>query len=56
MVWMNEIGERVADFPGFLELTLEMLTAEIAERRHAPRSTMRPSMPAVDSMLGFVAA
>jgi len=56
VVWMNEIGERVADFPSFLELTLEMLTAEIAERRPRVRATMRPRMPTVDTLLGFVAA
>ncbi len=55
VVWMNEIGERVADFPSFLELTLAMLTAEIAERRPA-RPTMRPRMRPVEGLLGFVAA
>jgi SMI1 / KNR4 family (SUKH-1) len=56
VVWMNEIGERVADFPGFLELVLAMLTAEIAERQRPPRSTMRPRMGGLDALLGFVAA
>ena len=56
VVWMNEIGERVADFPSFLELTLEMLSSEIAERRPSSRSTMRPRMPPVDALLGSAAA
>jgi SMI1 / KNR4 family (SUKH-1) len=32
VVWMNEIGVRVPSFPAFLELVLDMLGAEIAER------------------------
>src|SRR5262249_10723229 len=43
VVWMNEIGERVASFPHFLELVLEMLGAEIAERRPAARTA--PARP-----------
>lgn len=39
VVWINDIGERVDGFPAFLELVLEMLTAEIDDRR-------RGSLPA----------
>ena len=53
---MNDIGERVADFPAFLELTRDMLTAEIAERQRPLRPAMRPKMRPVEALLGFVAA
>jgi len=42
VVWMNEVGERVQSFPGFLELVLEMLDADIAERRALRARTSRP--------------
>jgi hypothetical protein len=35
VVWMNDIGARVPTFTGFLELVLEMLGADIAERERA---------------------
>ncbi len=41
VVWMNEIGERVPSFAGFLELVLEMLGAEIADRRRLRASGPR---------------
>jgi SMI1 / KNR4 family (SUKH-1) len=50
VVWMNEIGERVACFPTFLELCLEMLSAEIAEHQRP-----RPRLPE-PRLLGFRAA
>ena len=33
VVWINEIGERVESFPRFLELVLELLGADLDERR-----------------------
>ena len=39
VVWMNEIGERVASFPDFLDLVLEMIGADIAERQRTHRSS-----------------
>jgi hypothetical protein len=54
VVWMNEIGERLPSFPAFLELTRDLLEAEIAERRRPPH---RGSRPRVDVQgLGFQAA
>jgi hypothetical protein len=51
---MNEIGERLPSFPAFLELTRDLLDAEIAERRRPP---LRGSRPRVDLPgLGFQAA
>jgi hypothetical protein len=43
VVWMNEIGARVESFPAFLEMVLDMLVAEVAERQRAmpPRSTRK---------------
>jgi hypothetical protein len=58
VVWMNEIGARVESFPVFLDMVLDMLVAEIAERRHlgvtVPGSHRRPRVSA--SSLGFQAA
>jgi hypothetical protein len=44
IVWMNEIGERVPSFSDFLELVLEMLRADVAERERTagPMSRARP--------------
>src|ERR1700761_5035480 len=42
VVWMNEVGERVPSFPDFLEMTLEMIRADIAERQ---RPSVRASRP-----------
>ena len=42
VVWMNEIGERVPSFPAFLELTLELLSAEVAERQRPLNRGSRP--------------
>jgi hypothetical protein len=57
VVWMNEIGERVPSFPDFLELVLEMLVTEVAERQ---RATVRtgPSRPRAQpgEICGFEAA
>jgi hypothetical protein len=50
VVWMNEIGERVACFPSFLELCLEMVSAEIAEHQRR-----RPRLPEA-RLLSFKAA
>jgi hypothetical protein len=47
---MNEIGERVACFPSFLELCLEMVSAEIAEHQRR-----RPRLPEA-RLLSFKAA
>jgi hypothetical protein len=33
VVWLNEIGERVESFPRFLELVLDLLGADMEERR-----------------------
>ena len=33
VVWINEIGERIESFPRFLDLILELLTADVEERR-----------------------
>jgi hypothetical protein len=33
VVWMNEIGSVMDDFPSFLEFILDMLDSELAERR-----------------------
>jgi hypothetical protein len=57
VVWMNEIGERVPSFPDFLELTLEMLGAEIAERQRPAARTL-PARPRArqGELLGFDAA
>jgi hypothetical protein len=54
VVWMNEIGERVSSFPGFLELTLEMLAADVAERQRATEPRRRAAVPA--AILRAVAA
>jgi hypothetical protein len=40
VVWMNEIGARIESFPAFLDLTLDMLASEIAERQR----TLGPSV------------
>jgi hypothetical protein len=48
VVWMNEIGARVETFPAFLEMVLEMLRAEIDERKprlSPPVSHRRPRVP-----------
>jgi hypothetical protein len=37
LVWTNEVGLHVDDFPSFLELCLDMLRAEIEERRATVR-------------------
>ena len=42
VVWMNEIGARIDGFPAFLELVLDMLAADIAERQRAEARRMRP--------------
>lgn len=57
LVWMNEIGERVSCFPDFLELCLEMLSAEVAEHQRplATASRGRPRM-SDPRLLGFKAA
>lgn len=51
VVWMNEIGERVPSFPAFLELVLEMLGADVAERQRPSARVARPraSMPEIRS-------
>ena len=54
VVWMNEIGERVDSFPGFLELIVEMLAADIAERQRAPEPRRRAA--ALGPMLRSAAA
>ena len=58
VVWMNEIGARVESFPVFLDMVLDMLVAEIAERRALgmtiPASHRRERVPAAS--LGFQAA
>jgi SMI1 / KNR4 family (SUKH-1) len=41
VVWMNEIGERLRDFPSFLELVRDMLAAELADRRARSPSSRR---------------
>jgi hypothetical protein len=62
LVWVNEIGERVPSFPAFLELVMEMLGAEIAERQRLLGRTIaigdraaRPRAP-LDLLGGFAAA
>jgi hypothetical protein len=45
IVWMNEIGERLPDFPSFLELVRDMLGAEIADRRAKWPPGRRASAP-----------
>ncbi len=42
VVWMNDIGARIDGFPAFLELVLDMLTADIAERQRTEARRMRP--------------
>jgi hypothetical protein len=54
IVWMNEIGVRLDGFPSFLELTLEMLAAEIAERAPATVPARRARL--VKPLLGSAAA
>jgi len=56
VVWVNEIGERVASFPEFLELVRELLVAEIDDRRKAgaPASCRRAVASVPD--LRFAAA
>ncbi len=58
VVWMNEIGERVPSFPGFLELVLEMLSADIAERQRPSARDLRPrsQFPQLPQLAGFQAA
>jgi hypothetical protein len=43
VLWINEIGERIDSFPRFLELVLDMLCADVEERRSrlVPRSEPR---------------
>jgi hypothetical protein len=55
VVWMNEIGERVPSFPDFLALVLEMLGAEIAEKRPAARTAPARPRAQPGALFGFVA-
>lgn len=41
VVWMNEIGERVESFPALLDLVLDMLTADVDERRRVTEPRAR---------------
>jgi hypothetical protein len=54
VVWVNEIGERVPSFPDFLELVLEMLGVEIAERQRHPCRTPA-ARPRAQAALGLPA-
>jgi hypothetical protein len=44
VVWMNEIGERVDSFPSFLELVLEMLGGDVAERQRVAEPRRRAAI------------
>jgi hypothetical protein len=58
VVWMNEIGARVPSFPAFLELVLDMLGAEMAERQRllGRAGLARPRAGSAASLRGFEAA
>lgn len=51
VVWMNEIGERVASFPALLDLVLDMLTADLDERRKVADPAARRRAPAPSASL-----
>jgi hypothetical protein len=55
VMWMNEIGERVPSFPAFLDLVLELLKAEVAERQRPVNRGSRPRAQ-TPALAGFQAA